>query len=104
MQRLHTPQAVQSATALACEHEARRRGAAGRAELERRVTLLTGASGYVGGHLLRALQCSGRRVRCLTRSPSALRDRVGPRTEVVEGDVLDPESLRRALRGVHAAC
>ncbi len=33
--------------------------------------LLTGASGYVGGRLLRAL--AGRRLRCLTRQPEYLR-------------------------------
>jgi uncharacterized protein YbjT (DUF2867 family) len=43
-------------------------------------------------------------VRCLTRRRETLSDRVSAGTEVVEGDVLDPSSLRRALRGVHTAC
>src|SRR5690349_6168104 len=69
-----------------------------------RLTLLTGASGYVGGQLLRRLERSGRRVRCLTRRPEALRGRVAACTEVAEGDVLDPSSLARSLAGVHTAC
>ena len=31
--------------------------------------LLTGASGYVGGHLLKALEAKGHRVRCAARRP-----------------------------------
>ncbi len=65
--------------------------------------LLTGATGYVGGRLLRELEARGRRVRCLARRPEHLRGRTGPRTEVVAGDVLDPASLEPALRGVDAA-
>jgi uncharacterized protein YbjT (DUF2867 family) len=66
--------------------------------------MLTGASGYVGGRLLDRLQRSPRRLRCLTRRPALLRERVAPQTEVVEGDVLDRASLERALRGVDTAC
>src|SRR6266851_3065089 len=66
--------------------------------------LLTGASGYVGGRLLRRLEASNRPLRCLTRRPDVLRTRVGRHTEVVEGDVLDPASLRPAFEGVHTAC
>jgi uncharacterized protein YbjT (DUF2867 family) len=66
--------------------------------------LLTGASGYVGGRLLRRLESSNRPLRCLTRRPAVLRERVGRHTEVVEGDVLDPASLARAFEGVHTAC
>jgi tryptophan-rich sensory protein/uncharacterized protein YbjT (DUF2867 family) len=57
----------------------------------------------VGGRLLHALQAEGRRVRCLARRPEALRDRAGPATETVRGDVLDPDSLRRAMAGVETA-
>jgi uncharacterized protein YbjT (DUF2867 family) len=70
---------------------------------DRRI-LLTGASGYVGGRLLSRLEGSGRPLRCLTRRPDLLRDRVRPQTEVVEGDVLARASLDVALSGVHTAC
>jgi uncharacterized protein YbjT (DUF2867 family) len=68
-----------------------------------RLVLLTGATGYVGGRLLRALEASGTTVRCLARNPEYLRPRVAPTTEVVRGDVLDPDSLALALSGVHTA-
>ncbi len=65
--------------------------------------LLTGATGYVGGRLLKALESSGRRVRCLARRPEFLRAKVAPATEVVAGDVLDKRSLKEAMQGVHTA-
>lgn len=65
--------------------------------------LLTGASGYIGGRLLKALEEQGHRVRCLARRPEFLRPRVGACTEVVAGDVLDPASLAVALAGVDCA-
>jgi uncharacterized protein YbjT (DUF2867 family) len=68
-----------------------------------RLILLTGATGYVGGRLLKALTTRGERVRCLARRPEALEARVNTGTEVVRGDVLDPPSLKRALAGVGTA-
>lgn len=65
--------------------------------------LLTGATGYVGGRLLPLLEQRGYHVRCLTRRPEALRDRVGAKTEVVAGDVLDRASLEAAFAGVDTA-
>ena len=67
------------------------------------LVLLTGASGYVGGRLLRALEAGGRPLRCMARRPDHLRSRVAAGTEVVAGDVLDAGSLAQALRGVHTA-
>jgi uncharacterized protein YbjT (DUF2867 family) len=65
--------------------------------------MITGASGYVGGRLLRRLETVNRPLRCLTRRPEMLRDRVGPQTDVVEGDVLDRGSLDTAFQGIHTA-
>ncbi|MGI9659846.1 MAG: SDR family oxidoreductase [Gaiellaceae bacterium] len=67
------------------------------------MTLLTGASGYVGGRLLSTLEGSGVSVRCLARRPANLSGRVAPSTEVVQGDVLVPESLGPAMEGVEVA-
>ncbi len=68
-----------------------------------RLILLTGATGYVGGRLRAELEQQGRPLRCLTRKPTYLQPRVGESTEVVQGDVLDRESLANALKGVHTA-
>ena len=65
--------------------------------------LLTGASGYVGGRLLKALQADGHPVRCLARRPDFLAPRVSPDTEIVKGDCLDAASLPPACVGVHTA-
>ena len=65
--------------------------------------LLTGATGYVGGRLLRALQERGEHVRCLSRRPDLVASRLAPGTEVVEGDLLRPESIGPALEGVETA-
>ena len=65
--------------------------------------LLTGATGYVGGRLLPALESRGSRVRCLTRHPEALRPRVAAGTEVVAGDVSVPATLPPAFAGVTVA-
>ena len=69
---------------------------------EKRI-LVTGATGYVGGRLLPLLVDAGWRVRCLARQPERLASRVPADVEVVPGDVLDPASLSRAMKGVEAA-
>jgi uncharacterized protein YbjT (DUF2867 family) len=66
--------------------------------------LVTGASGYVGGRLVAALEARGARVRCLARRPEFVRARVEEQTEVVRGDVFARESLQQALAGVDVAC
>ena len=67
------------------------------------LALITGGTGYVGGRLIADLERRGLPVRCLARSPEALRPRVAPGTEIVAGDVLDVGALDRALAGVDAA-
>lgn len=57
---------------------------------------ITGATGVVGGAVLRHLLADGRRVRALVRSDKGL----PPEVERAPGDVLDPASLRRAFHGV----
>lgn len=59
--------------------------------------VVTGASGHLGGNLVRALLRRGDRVRALVhRDTRALQ---GLPVEQVTGDVLDTESLRRAFAG-----
>ncbi|MFR9805814.1 SDR family oxidoreductase [Pseudonocardia sp. RS010] len=66
--------------------------------------LITGATGYIGGRLApRLIEESGAdaRVRCLVRDPGKLRDVPWARhAEIVQGDLLDAESVRRACEGV----
>ena len=69
----------------------------------RPLLLVTGASGYIGGRLMRALHDAGGRVRCMARRPDELRARVPADVEVVRGDVLDAASLTDALDGVDTA-
>ncbi len=71
--------------------------------LDQHVILLTGASGYVGGRLLPLLNCQGRHIRCLVRSPDTTQSLPGQFIEVVKGDVLNRVSLESALRGVTMA-
>ena len=70
---------------------------------EKSLILLTGASGYIGGRLLPSLENQGYRVRCVARHPEILKQKAGPSTEVVAGDVLDRPSLDSAFRGVDVA-
>jgi len=65
--------------------------------------LLTGATGYIGGRLLRRLQRDGLAVRCLCRNPEALGWRAAPGTELVRGDLLQPAFLGMAFSGVDTA-
>ena len=65
-----------------------------------RLILLTGASGYVGGRLLRELEKGSYRIRCLARKPEYLEHRTSAATEVVQGDVFDTASLAKAMEGV----
>jgi uncharacterized protein YbjT (DUF2867 family) len=64
--------------------------------------LLTGASGHVGGALLRVLERDGIAVRCLARTPEKLRG-LAETTEVARGDVTDYDSTAAALDGVSTA-
>jgi uncharacterized protein YbjT (DUF2867 family) len=68
-----------------------------------RLILLTGASGYIGGRLLRVLEEKRRKLRCIARNPDFLSEHVAAETDVIAGDVLDVESLKRAMEGVHTA-
>lgn len=66
--------------------------------------LVTGATGYIGGRLVPELLAAGHAVRCLARHPERLRDQPwAGEVEVVEADVTDGESTRRALDGVDVA-
>ena len=63
--------------------------------------LVTGATGYVGGRLVPRLLADGYRVRCLVRDLSRLQGRPWlHQAELVQGDMLKPDSLVAAMRDV----
>ncbi len=70
---------------------------------EKRLVLLTGATGYIGGRLGPLLERRGFPLRCLARRPEHLRPRVASTTQVIAGDVLAPETLPAAFEGVDTA-
>jgi uncharacterized protein YbjT (DUF2867 family) len=68
--------------------------------------LVTGATGYVGGRLIPALLAAGYRVRAMGRNPAkmACRPWAGDsQVELVQGDVLDLESVKKAAAGCRTA-
>ncbi len=60
---------------------------------------MTGASGFVGGHITRLLVQRGRKVRVLLRRTSNQEGLHGLPVEIFYGDVLDIESIERAMSG-----
>ncbi len=71
---------------------------------ENNLILVTGATGYVGGRLVPRLLEAGYRVRCLVRDKTRLFGHPWlDDVEVVEGDVLKPETLPAAMQGITAA-
>src|SRR5262245_57077477 len=64
--------------------------------------LVTGGAGFIGSHLVEALVGRGELVRVLDNFSTGDRrnlDAVLDEIELVEGDVTDPETVRRATRG-----
>lgn len=62
-------------------------------------TLVTGATGFVGSAVARALAARGHRLRLLVRKGGDRRNLTGVEAELAEGDLLDPSSLTRAMAG-----
>ena len=64
------------------------------------VTLVTGAAGFVGSAVVQALGATGRPVRALVRNHKGSSE-IAHAYELVEGDLRDSASVRRAMEGVH---
>lgn len=67
--------------------------------LEQGTYLVTGATGFVGSAVARALLARGLAVRCLARPGGDRRNLSGLDVEVAEGDLLRPETLTAAVAG-----
>ena len=66
--------------------------------------LVTGATGYIGGRLIRELLVAGYRVRVLARNASRLADHPWiNKVEVIEGDATDAKVVKKALASVDVA-
>jgi uncharacterized protein YbjT (DUF2867 family) len=63
------------------------------------VILVTGGSGFVGGHVVQELRRRDLPVRCLVRDPRRAARLVAVGCELAEGDITDPTSVRRAVAG-----
>lgn len=66
--------------------------------------LVTGATGYIGGRLIRELLVHNYQVRVLVRDAGKLSDYFWrDQVEIVEGDAINPEDLEKALEGIDLA-
>ena len=64
--------------------------------------LVTGASGFIGVHLVRLLVARGRPVSCLVRPTSPVKELLAAGAELVTGDVNDRAGVSRAIALSHA--
>lgn len=62
--------------------------------------LVTGGNGFIGSHLVRRLEAAGHRVRVLAQKGTSLSPLEDTDAEVVHGDLLVPESIDLAVKGV----
>ncbi|MGZ4352959.1 MAG: NAD(P)H-binding protein [Gaiellaceae bacterium] len=64
--------------------------------------LVTGGTGFVGGHVVHELRAQERPLRLLVRDPRSGARAAGLGAELVQGDMTDADSLRRAVEGCRA--
>ena len=62
--------------------------------------LVTGATGFTGGHLARTLAARGYRVRALVRDAARARDLTPAGIELCQGDLRNDDALRGAVSGI----
>jgi len=65
--------------------------------------LVAGATGYIGGRLVKRLSARGVRIRCVARDLQQVDGRRWPGVEIVQGDLADTGGARRVLDGIDVA-
>ena len=72
--------------------------------MDKKLVLVTGATGYIASRLIPKLLERGYRVRCLVRGAHRLKARTWfPHVEIVRGDVMEPSTLPPVMDGAHTA-
>ncbi|EKQ57956.1 MAG: NmrA-like family protein [Clostridium sp. Maddingley MBC34-26] len=66
----------------------------------KKISLVTGANGHLGNNLVRELLKKGEKVRASVRNINDKEAFIGLDCEVVYADLMDKDSLRKALDGV----
>src|SRR3989304_8264423 len=64
--------------------------------------LITGSTGFVGRNIVKKAKEKGLKLKCLVRSPERARSVLGDNIEFAQGDVLNSNSLDKAMEGVEA--
>ncbi|MEM7674721.1 MAG: NAD(P)-dependent oxidoreductase [Myxococcota bacterium] len=73
-----------------------------RSELSGKTIAVTGATGFIGRYLIRALAARGARARAVVRRPETARAVFGPEVDVRRADLSDRSALARAFEGADA--
>ena len=68
--------------------------------LAKRIVLVTGGAGFIGSHLVDALVASGTKVRVIDNFANGRREYLNGAAELVESDIRDFDSIKRAFAGV----
>jgi dihydroflavonol-4-reductase len=65
------------------------------------MNMITGATGHIGNVLVRELLARGERVRVMVLPGENLLPLQGLDIEILEGNILEPDTLERAFKGIH---
>ena len=64
-----------------------------------KITLVTGATGFTGSRLVKALVRDGERTRVIARSAQRAQEILPPSVEIIEGDLAEAGVIERAMVG-----